>query len=636
VSSLAIGDPYDARYVERATGTLRTFNEAGVLAAADVHVALRLAQLANEEDENTLLAAALAIRAPRLGSVCVDLAAIGATATTDLDAPVDLQALPWPEPAAWVDGLVSSPLVAAGEDGREDRPLRLVGTTLYLDRYWRDERYVAADLLSRNEPAGDFDAAVLAEGLARLFEGDEPDLQRLAAATCVLRRLAVVGGGPGTGKTTTVTRILVLLDEQADAAGAPPPLVALAAPTGKAAARLEEAMHEEASALELSERERARLLETRASTLHRLLGRRAGTANRFRHDRRNQLPHDVVIVDETSMMSLSMTARLLEAVRRDARLILVGDPKQLASVEAGAVLGDLVGPAADALRMRQPARSRLAEVAQQTVPATEPPTGVAIGDGIVVLRRVHRFAGAIADLAETVRAGDAEAALAVLRAGHDDVRWLDVDVAERDARETLRPVREAAVAAGRRIVATARAGDAAAAMTALGSFRLLCAHRRGPYGVATWNALVESWLADELDHFAEDSWYVGRPLLVTQNDYSLRLFNGDTGVIIAREAGRKSAVFERQGKLVEISPTRLDAVETVHALTIHKSQGSQVDAVAALLPDPSSRILTRELLYTAVTRARESITVCGTEAAIRAALGRPVAHASGLGRRLWG
>jgi len=635
VSALDTVDLHDTRYVRRATGALRAFNEAGVLAAADVHVALRLAQLAQEEGERTLLAAALAVRAPRLGSVCVDLATIGTTATIDLDAPVDLPALPWPDPEAWIDGLASSPLVAAGEDDGEDRPLRLVGTTLYLDRYWRDERSVAADLLSRNEPAGAVDAVVLADGLARLFDGDEPDLQRLAAATCVLRRLAVVGGGPGTGKTTTVTRILVLLDEQADAAGAPTPLVALAAPTGKAAVRLEEAVHEEASALELSERERARLLETRASTLHRLLGRRAGSANRFRHDRRNQLPHDVVVVDETSMVSLSMTARLLEAVRGDARLILIGDPKQLASVEAGAVLGDLVGPAADALLMREPARSRLAEVARQAVPATEPPSG-AIGDGIVVLRRVHRFAGAIADLAEAVRGGDAEAGLAILRAGHDDVRWIDVDIAELDAREALRPVRQIAVAAGRRIVEAARAGDAAAAMAALGSFRLLCAHRRGPYGVATWNAVVESWLANELDRFAEDAWYVGRPLLVTQNDYGLRLYNGDTGVIVAREGGGKSAVFERQGGLVEISPTRLDAVDTVHALTIHKSQGSQVDTVAVLLPDPSSRILTRELLYTAVTRARKSMVVCGTETTIRAALGRPVAHASGLERRLWG
>jgi len=270
------------------------------------------------------------------------------------------------------------------------------------------------------------------------------------------------------------------------------------------------------------------------------------------------------------------------------------------------------------------------------VPATEPPAGVTSGDGIVVLRRVHRFAGAIADLAEAVRAGDAETTLDVLRAEHDDVRWIDVDIAASDAREALRPVRETAVAAGRRIVEAARAGDARAAMSALGSFRLLCAHRRGPYGAATWNAFVESWLATELDRFAEDAWYLGRPLLMTQNDYSLRLYNGDMGVIVARDGGRKSAVFERQGGLVEISPTRLDAVDTVHALTIHKSQGSQVDTVAVLLPDPSSRILTRELLYTAVTRARRSMIVCGTEAAVRAAIERPVAHASGLAQRLWG
>jgi exodeoxyribonuclease V alpha subunit len=636
VSTLDTVDLHDSRYAKRATGVLREFNEAGVLAVADVHVALRLGRLAEEKNEHALLATAFAVRAPRLGSVCVDLATISATVATDLDEVIDPESLPWPESETWLDSLASSPLVAVGEEGADDRPLRLVGTTLYLDRYWRDERFVADDLLARNEAIGDVEIGVLADGLNRLFDGEEPDLQRLAAATCVLRRLAVVGGGPGTGKTTTVTRILVLLDEQARAADAQPPLVALAAPTGKAAARLEEAVHEEASALELGEEERVRLLEMSASTIHRLLGWRPGCANRFRHDRRNQLPHDVVVIDETSMVSLSLMARLLEAVRRDARLILVGDPKQLASVEAGAVLGDLVGPAADGVRMREPARSRLAEVAQQTAPATDPPRGATIGDGIVVLRRVHRFAGAIADLAEAVRAGDPDTSLAILREGYEDVRWLDVDIGDLSRRDALDPVREAAVAAGRAVVESAGAGDAAGALAALGSFRLLCAHRRGAYGVATWNAVVESWLASELDRFAEDVWYVGRPLLVMENDHGLRLFNGDTGVIVAREGGRKSAVFERQGGLVEISPTRLEAVETLHALTIHKSQGSQVDAVAALLPDPGSRILTRELLYTAVTRARKSMIVCGTEAAIRAALARPVAHASGLGRRLWG
>jgi exodeoxyribonuclease V alpha subunit len=274
-------------------------------------------------------------------------------------------------------------------------------------------------------------------------------------------------------------------------------------------------------------------------------------------------------------------------------------------------------------------------VAAQEVPAGEPPSGVTIGDSIVVLRRVHRFAGAIAELAEAVRGGNVEIALDILAAGHDDVRWIDVDVADELARPALRALRDAAVAAGKRVVDAARAGDARAAMDALGAFRILCAHRRGPYGVASWNAVVENWLADELDRFAEDTFYVGRPLMVTRNDYSLRLYNGDTGVIVANEDGRKTAVFERPGGSVEISPARLEAVETVHALTIHKSQGSQVDAVAILVPAETSRILTRELFYTAVTRARTSVLVCGTAGAIHAALHRPVAHASGLEPRLW-
>ena len=363
MSALESLDLHDARYVGSAAGALRAFNEAGVLAAADVHVALRLARFFGEDDDDTLLAAALAVRAPRLSSVCVDLTTVADTAAGDLEATVDLAALPWPEPEQWLEGLTSSPLVAVGEEGGEERPLRLVGATLYLDRYWQDERSVAADLLARSEAADDVDDVVLADGLARLFDDEEPDLQRLAAATCVLRRLAVVGGGPGTGKTTTVTRILVLLDEQAAAGGRPAPIVALAAPTGKAAARLAEAVHGEASDLGLDQSELTRLLDTSAFTIHRLLGSRPGSDTRFRHDARNQLPHDVVIVDESSMVSLSLMARLLEAVRSDARLIFVGDPKQLASVEAGAVLGDLVGPAADGLLMHEEAQSRLADVA---------------------------------------------------------------------------------------------------------------------------------------------------------------------------------------------------------------------------------------------------------------------------------
>jgi exodeoxyribonuclease V alpha subunit len=621
-----IEDRFDVRLARAASGPLVAFNEAGILAAADVHVAQRLAELAGETDETVVLAAALAVRAPRLGHVFVDLRRVRATAAVDSDEPVDLASLPWPDEAAWVDRVGESALVGP------DRPLRLSGSALYLDRYWREEEQVARDLLRLAKPAA-ADRSLLAAGIARLFAGADDD-QRNAAAAAVVRRLAVVAGGPGTGKTTTVARIVALLEEQA---GDSPQLVALAAPTGKAAARLQEAVHEEAAQLDVDEVVKQRLLRLEASTLHRLLGFKPGSHSRFRHDRGNRLPYDVVIVDETSMVSLSLMARLVEAVRPEARLILVGDPGQLTSIEAGAVLGDIVGPAAQGLRMSAPTRQAIEEASGVAVEASEPTAAASVGDGIAVLRRIHRFGGGIQRLAEAIRVGDADAAVAVLASGRDDVLWLPVDAAASEAALLVDPIRERAIANGKAVIEEARGGDALAALARLGSFRVLCAHRRGPYGVSTWMPRIESWLAGSVAGFAADgAWYVGRPLLVTENDHAIRLYNGDTGVVVTSETtGRPAAAFERQGGIVTFSPSRLAAVETVYAMTIHKSQGSQFGTAAVVLPDPSSPILTRELLYTAVTRAREQLVLAGTEEAIRAAVARPIARASGLRDRLW-
>jgi exodeoxyribonuclease V alpha subunit len=580
----------------RAVGLLREFNAVGVLTAADVHVAERVTALAEESDDTVRLAAALAVRAPRLGHVYVDLATIRDTATVETDEPVDLSQLPWPAVAEWLERLAASRAVAVGEDEPESRPLRLIGSSLYLDRYWREERQVATDLRAlRGEPGSPgvaVDEAALAAGLARLA-GDDP-LQRLAVESAVRRRFAVVAGGPGTGKTTTVARIVALLAEQ----GGVPPLVALAAPTGKAAARLEEAVHAAALALDADPPVRELLLGLSASTLHRLLGWRPGHYSRFRHHRGNRLPHDVVIVDETSMVSLSMMARLVEAVRPQARLVLVGDPGQLTSIEAGAVLGDIVK---------------------------------AGGDGVVVLERVYRFGAGIDALANAIRTGDADAAVEALAGGHADVTWLDVDPGTPEAQDALAPVREGAVAAASAVIDAARRGDGRAAIDALGAFRVLVGHRLGDHGVSVWNARIESWLAGRLERAR---WYPGRPLLITENDYSLRLYNGDTGVIVATPGDRPIAAFERAGEVAHFPPSRLGAVETVYAMTVHKSQGSQFGTAAVLLPPPTSPILTRELLYTAVTRARDHLIVAGTEEMIRTAVARPVARASGLGQRL--
>jgi exodeoxyribonuclease V alpha subunit len=637
----------DARLAARRPGPLGPYNERGVLTAADVHVARCLGELSGDHDDDVLLASALAVRALRLGHVCVDLASVHRTVTSDVDPDADLAALPWPDGRAWVDRLAASPAVAVGDDGPADRPLRLVASRLYLDRYWRQERQVAAALLARAaRPPEGIDEERLRAGLDRLFPAgsgpdDGPDLQRAGAEVAVRRRFTVVAGGPGTGKTTTVARLLALLDDQAGAIGAPPPRVALAAPTGKAAARLEQAVHDEAGRLPLDTAARARLLALRASTIHRLLGWRPDSHSRFRHDRDHRLPYDTVVVDETSMVSLSLMADLVDAVRPDARIVLVGDAEQLSSVEAGAVLGDIVGPAAFAARRGDPGPG---------------PAG-GFGDGIVVLRRVHRFGAGIARLADAVQRGDATAAVTALRSGDEGLGWVETADHGRPDRTTpdrttpgggtpgggtpgsdrLGAVRDDVVSAGRRVVDAARAGDARLALSGLASVRVLCAHRSGPHGVGVWTERIEGWLRAAIAGYATASqWYLGRPLLVTDNDYELQLFNGDSGVVVAGPGGEAVAAFERSGGVVTVAPARLGPVQTLHAMTVHKSQGSQFDRVVVVLPDASSPLATRELLYTALTRARRRVVVIGSEAALRAAVGRPITRASGLRERLWG
>ncbi|MGZ4620345.1 MAG: AAA family ATPase, partial [Frankiaceae bacterium] len=460
-------DPLDVRRARHAPGLLRPFNDAGVLGVADVQVAVGLGRLVPEPDEQVLLAAALAVRALRLGSVCVDLAQVRHTVTVDLAEPTDVQALPWPEVTGWLQACAASAAVAFAPDAaipdpaipdpaipdaaipdaiaaradppetRTARPLRLAGTRLYLDRYFREEESVAINVLERScRPGPAVDVGALRSGLARLFPGSGPDGQRLAAAVAALRWLTVLAGGPGTGKTTTIARMLALLCAQPGE----PPRIALAAPTGKAAARLEEAIRD--ALARLSPEDRARLGELRASTLHRLLGARPDTRTRFRHDRHNRLPHDVVVVDETSMVSLSLMDRLLDAVRPGARLVLVGDPDQLASVEAGAVLGDVIGPDAVSPRRSAAMRARVEEMAPGDLtaedgwPAAEPPglpappdqprPTLSVGDGVVLLRRTWRFGGQIAELAAAVQRGLADQALDLLAAAADDVSFIEI------------------------------------------------------------------------------------------------------------------------------------------------------------------------------------------------------------------
>ena len=496
-------DLFDGRRATTGSGLLRSFSDATVLEAADVHTATTLGRLVGGAPDEVLAAAALAVRAVRLGHVYVDLATVASIAApSDEESDVDVASLPWPDPRQWPALVAGSPLAGEGLDGPADRPLRLIGSRLYLDRYWRHERDVANDL-ARRAGAGQppVDLGVLSSGLDRFFDQPAGDdgLQRIAAATVVLRRFAVMAGGPGTGKTTTVARIVALLHEQATALGAPPPRVALAAPTGKAAARLAEAVHAEAATLDTDAAVRRAVLGTSATTIHRLLGWQPGNRSRFRHDRSNQLGHNVVIVDESSMVSLSLMARLLDAVRPSARLVLVGDPRQLASVEAGAVLGDIVGPSRSGLRLSPPARAALEAATRGSVVADDAGPGATVADGIVVLQRVHRFGPGVAAVAEAIDSGDADAVITSLSTTQPEVTWIDAapDIDLARAPE-LAPLRRALVDAAASVLAAATAGDGAAALAALGSVQVLCAHRRGAGGAAAWRIEIERWLRSEI------------------------------------------------------------------------------------------------------------------------------------------
>ena len=553
---------------------LETFTD--LFEPADIHVARRLTALAGEPDETVALAVAVAVRALRGGSVCVDLRSVAEQ--------VGRPELPWPTPDDWLAAVTDSPMVV------KTPVLRLFGDLLYLDRYWLEEQQVCDDVLAL---------------LASTLRGTVPSLDRLfpagweeqrsAAEVALTQSLTVLTGGPGTGKTTTVARLLALLAEQASLAGQPPLRIALAAPTGKAAARLLEAVQLEVDALDPVDRDR--LPELTSSTLHRLLRSLPGNSSRFRHHRENRLPHDVIVVDETSMVSLTLMARLLEAVRPDSRLLLVGDADQLASVEAGAVLADLV----DGLGGRDDVR-------------------------IVSLQTSHRFGESIGALATAIRDGDDDRVIELLAAGGEHIEWLDTDEPGEQLRTVLLPhalrLREAAVR-----------GDGAAGLAALGEHRLLCAHRRGLFGVQHWNRQIERWLTDSTGEPIWTDWYAGRPVLVTANDYGLGLYNGDTGVTVVRGTGLCAVVGSGAGP-VEFATGRLSDVDTMHAMTIHKSQGSQADEITVLLPQEESRLLTRELFYTAVTRAKQRVRVVGSEPAIREAISRRVVRASGLARRL--
>lgn len=645
-------------------------------ADAEREVAAALMRLAHQCDPEIELAVALAVRAPRMGHVCARLDALDPIedlrptdpALAEASAsPANGQAFvpsAWPRLDTWLEKLRGCPLVREASDGATEStptPLVLDGAALYLDRYFGYEARLASALRERVRPPESADAPRppdplrLRARLDALFGTRDPDAaapvdrQRLAATVAALRPFSVVAGGPGTGKTTTVRRILALLFSEARDQGREMPRVGLAAPTGKAAARLADSLVEALDELPIDPEDRAALGALEATTLHRLLGARPDSRTRFRHDARRPLPHDIVVVDEASMIPLSLMAKLFDAVRPDAKLILLGDRDQLASVEAGAVLGDLCGPPSAAVRCSRALLSELEAVegpgyfAHEDVELRDT---AGIWDAIVTLNRVHRFDpnSGIGRVSKAIARGDAAASvLDSMRArsgpAFADLEWIG-NGASSDG--LLRRLREFALEAYVPLIEGARAGTAPEQLfEQLAALRFLCAHTRGPLGVEGLGRRIESWLHEAVPAYdPRAAWPLGRPLMVLQNDPQQRLYNGDVGLILRHpEDPERTVVAFPDPQLPEgfrwLSPMRIGEHTPVFAMSIHKSQGSQFGHAVVVLPARSSAICTRELVYTGLTRARKRATLVGETSVLRTALDRRVQRASGLASQLW-
>jgi exodeoxyribonuclease V alpha subunit len=550
---------------------------------------------------------------------------------------------------AWREELLRNPGIVSpppADDGPPRSPLVLDSANrLYLARYWVYEREVARELVRRSKVTLEVDEAALETAIVESFgpiRGDDatpeagPDLQRVAAVVAATRSLCVLSGGPGTGKTSTVVRILAVLSRLRLVRDEEPLRIRLAAPTGKAAARMKESVEKARGALP---EELQGPIPDQALTIHRLLGWRSGSIY-FRHDEERKLPYDVLVVDEASMVDLPLMAKILRALPEEARLVLVGDKDQLASVEAGSVLGDLcsddspdaprAGGSRAGLRFSAEARARYGRLSGQSLPdADAVESGNPLRDSIVMLDRNYRFErdGGIYRLAEAVRRRSTDEAFEVLTGGKQPgAVFVEVETASELASRIESRVPEACSA----YLDLANSGSDSKLFEAFNRFRLLCAVRQGDFGVERVNVTVANVLAKKKMITRRGEWYVGRPIMVTRNDYSLNLFNGDVGILLSQD-GRDQVRFEdgaRKGQ--SLAPARLPAHETVFALTVHKSQGSEFDDVVVILPPKESRILGRELLYTAITRARKSIEIWGTKDALRKSIETRLARSSGL------
>lgn len=585
-----------------------------VLRQLDVQFALMVAG----EQPAVMLAAALLSKETGEGHVCLPLSRL----TVDDNTPPVLQACfaSLGDPVDWHSILFHS---AAVSDGERQTPIVLTGGRLYLNRLWRNELTVARFFSETHAPLP-CDEAQLRQTLDALFTADEEiDWQKVAAAVALTRRISVISGGPGTGKTTTVAKLLAALIQLS---GEQKCRIRLAAPTGKAAARLTESLGGALQKLPLTASARARFPDE-ASTLHRLLGAQPGS-QRLRYHAGNPLHLDVLVVDEASMIDLTMMSRLIDALPPHARVIFLGDRDQLASVEAGAVLGDICTYAS--LGYTPERASELSRLTGCPLAGNASPLAGALRDSLCLLQKSYRFGSdsGIGQLASAVNNGDRHNTRAVFNAA-----FADIDKKPLHSRDDYQTMLDDALEGYQRYLECVRLQSTPEqTIAAFGEYQLLCALREGPFGVAGLNERLEQVLAQKgrIQRVVHSRWYEGRPVMISRNDSALGLFNGDIGIALDRGQGLRVWFLMPDGSVKSVQPSRLPEHETAWVMTVHKSQGSEFNHVALILPTQLSPVITRELIYTAITRARQRLSLYADERVLMQGIAARTERRSGL------
>jgi len=600
-------------------------NRDGHIADIDLEFCRLLSRLNTEEPGEVILAAVLTSHSFRNGHVCISLDQYTGTKVFE-DSGTDLKA---PDLDNWVQCLKKSRL--AGEPGTYHPLILDDANRLYLHKLWQYEQSLAENILRRvaQEETG-LNLDLLRNGMNRLFdetvEQTEVDWQKVAAVSALKNYFTVISGGPGTGKTTTVVKIIALLLEQGLAEGEKLS-IALAAPTGKAAARLEESVTGSIDDLAVKQEIREGI-PLKANTLHQLLGASRHRTG-FRFNNENPLPYDVVIVDEASMVDQAMMSKLMEALLKDTRLILIGDRDQLASVEAGSVLGSICNFDHNMISHKfGDLLKRISITIPEQYLESDMPR---LRDQIILLQKSYRFRkdSGIPQLSELVNEGEASQAIELL----DDDEFGDVNMIAVEDSQKLQQLLEQTVSSYYEPLVKAASPEAM--LEVFNTFRLLSPHRKGPLGVEDLNNRIEKLLISKGLVSPYASWYHGRPVIINQNDYSLGLNNGDIGICYKTEMNETMVCFQQQNAFKSISPSRIPDHSTAFCLTVHKSQGSEFDQVLVMLPNRPSQILTRELLYTAISRARSTVTLAGSKNILTHGIQRKLMRSSGLKDLLW-